>query len=193
MNDGETAEILPEFHPRNMGRTGIAVLEHGLPLLPEVLTRDLAIPITYWTASQNAIVLFLRFHCHDNEWEPVAIMARFNLDDGHWTANRHWPFTGFSHDPIADPGSPRDPGGRAIVVTGRTDRNDAGQKGHISAVRHGVAAPAVKQIALIQAGHEDRRPLRSHFGAWVVCTEQPSPFSVRALDHSGTMLDEITP
>jgi hypothetical protein len=45
-------------------------------------------------------------------------------------------------------------------------------------VEHGRVGPAVTQIALIQDGHEDRRPLESHLGAWVICTEQASPFQV---------------
>jgi hypothetical protein len=44
---------------------------------------------------------------------------------------------------------------------------------------------------LIQDGYEDRRLLESHFGAWVVCTEQASPFQVTALDASGTALASI--
>ncbi|HUY51042.1 MAG TPA: hypothetical protein VMV92_35945 [Streptosporangiaceae bacterium] len=37
----------------------------------------------------------------------------------------------------------------------------------------------------------DRRPLESRFGAWVVCTEQASPFQVTALDQNGTVLSSI--
>jgi len=45
----------------------------------------------------------------------------------------------------------------------------------LAGIWHGTAALAVRQIALIQDGHEDRRPLDSHFGAWVVCTENAPP------------------
>jgi hypothetical protein len=63
--------------------------------------------------------------------------------------------------------------------------------GEPAMVEHGRVGPAVTQIALIQDGHEDCRPLESHFGAWVVCTEQASPFQVAALDKNGTVLASI--
>jgi len=56
---------------------------------------------------------------------------------------------------------------------------------------HGQVGLAVTQMALIRDGHEDCRPLESHFGAWVVCTEQASPFQVAALDKNGTVLASI--
>ncbi len=43
-----------------MIRTGIDVLEHGLPPLPEVLTHEMAIPMACWIAGQCAVVLVLR-------------------------------------------------------------------------------------------------------------------------------------
>jgi hypothetical protein len=52
-------------------------------------------------------------------------------------------------------------------------------------------APEVKQIALTQDGHEDRRPLESHFGAWVACSEQEHPFQVSALDQGGKVLGMV--
>jgi hypothetical protein len=56
----------------------------------------------------------------------------------------------------------------------------------------GRVAPEVKQIALIQDGQEDRRALESHFGAWVVCTEQPTPFVVTALAEDGSVLGSVS-
>lgn len=175
-----------------MARTGIAVLENGLPPLPDVLTYHMAFPVACWRARHHAVVLFLRFHRHRREWEPVAVMARFSQEQGQWKANSHWPFTGFSHDPIADPGHLRDLRGRAMVVSGG-GRKDAAAPGQLAATWHGRAAPSVKQIALIQDGHEDRQPLNSHFGAWIVCTEQPSPFHITAFDQNGTVLADIEP
>ena len=49
----------------------------------------------------------------------------------------------------------------------------------------------MKYLALIQDGHEDRRPLNSHFGAWIVRTDKPGPFQVTTLDENGSALDEI--
>lgn len=70
-------------------------------------------------------------------------------------------------------------------------RTDTPPPGRLAEIMHGRVAPNVKQLALIQDGYEDRRPLDSHFGAWVVCTENPAPFRVVALDENGLVLDEI--
>ena len=49
----------------------------------------------------------------------------------------------------------------------------------------------MKYLALIQDGHEDRRPLDNHFGAWVIHAEKPGQLAVAALDDNGTTLAEI--
>lgn len=56
----------------------------------------------------------------------------------------------------------------------------------------GRVSPAVTTLAVVQDGHEDRRPLRSHFGAWVVCVERWAPFQVNALDEAGTVIGTIS-
>jgi hypothetical protein len=57
---------------------------------------------------------------------------------------------------------------------------------------HGHAGPSVATVALIQDGREDVRPLESHFGAWVVCTEQASPLQVDGRDADGEVLVRIS-
>lgn len=59
MAPGPEPEALPyppglpaEFDPVNMVRTGTHMLEHGLLPLPEVLTRDMSVPVAYWKARQ---------------------------------------------------------------------------------------------------------------------------------------------
>jgi tetratricopeptide (TPR) repeat protein len=190
-DDAEPVDLPPEFDPRNMAQTGIAVLGQGLPPLPDVLTYQMAIPVAYWTASQCAVVIFLRFSRHGRERWPLAIMATFSRDQGRWKADSHWHGTGWNHDPIANPGDLRELDGQAMVVGGGS-RTDTPAPGHPAIIQLGRAAPTVRQIALLQDGHEDRRPLDSHFGFWVVCTEQPSPFHVTALDQNGTVLADIT-
>jgi hypothetical protein len=49
----------------------------------------------------------------------------------------------------------------------------------------------VKYLALIHDGHEDRRPLDNHFGAWVIQAEKPGQLAVAALDENGTPLAQI--
>ena len=180
---GEPAEVPALFDPRNMARTGIAVLEHGLPALPGELTHRMAVPMAYWTARATAAVLFLHFHRDRRTWDPWATMATFTRHDGQWRADTHWHGTTF-HDPFTDPGGLDSLGGEAIVRSGSSS-GDGGT------ILHGIAAPAVKYLALIQDGHEDRRPLNSHFGAWIVRTDKPGPFRVTALDENGSTLDEV--
>lgn len=109
----ELADLPPHFDPRNMLRTAIEVLEHGLPALPQTMTYQMAIPMAYWTATQNAVVLFLQFHHHRREWDPSAVMATFIRERGRWKANSHWHGTGF-HDPFADPGDLRGLDGQGL-------------------------------------------------------------------------------
>jgi tetratricopeptide (TPR) repeat protein len=185
------ADLPPQFDPGNMAQTGIAVLARGLPPLPDVLTYQMAIPVAHWTASQHAVVLFLRFHGRGPRKWPMAIMMTFSRDHGLWTADSQWVGTGFDHDAIANPGDLESLDGRAMVVSGEA-RADQPVPGDLAVIWQGRAASEVRQIALIQDGREDRRPLDNHFGAWVVCTEKPSPFHVTALDQDGAVLADIT-
>jgi hypothetical protein len=179
---------------------GAEVLARGLPALPEVLTYQMSIPVAYWTASRSAVVLFLHFRQRDfevppagaahDEVTPMVMMVTFSLDGERWTADPMWYSTGWSHDSIAKPGSLRDLDGRAIAGGGGEFSDQPGPH-YPAAIATGRAAAAVKQIALIQDGREDRRRLESHFGAWVICTEQTSPFQVTALDENGVVLDSI--
>jgi tetratricopeptide (TPR) repeat protein len=190
-DEDEPADLPPAFDPENMAQTGIAVLDHGLPPLPGVLSYRMAIPVAYWTASQSAVVLFLRFERQGPRRRAWATMATFSRDQGQWKADQVWAGTGWGDDdPIANPGDLRGLDGRAMVVSGGSS-TESPVHGQLAAIWHGKASPAVTQIALIQDGREDRRRLDSYFGAWVVCTEQPSPFHVTGLDEHGTVLAEI--
>jgi tetratricopeptide (TPR) repeat protein len=180
--DDEPADVPPEFDPRNMGRTGIAVLKNGLPPLPEPMTHRMAIPMAYWAARETAVVLFLRFHHLRRTWQPTALMVTFTRQGGEWKPDTHWHGTSF-HDPFTDPGGRYGLSGRPIAYSG----------GLGEIIYHGTAAPAVKYLALIQDGHEDRRPLDNHFGAWVICAERPGQLAVAALDENGTTLAEVEP
>jgi hypothetical protein len=175
-----------------MRLAGVEVLERGLPPLPERLTYQMSIPVAYWTAAQCAVVLFLNFHRRDDEWSTLATMGEFTRDGDSWTAPEagYWGATGWPIDPIANPGALRDLDGRAMTAGGGS-RSGKVVPGAPAVVVHGRVAPAVAEIGLIQDGHENRRPLESRLGAWVVCTEQPSPFRVTAYDKKGVMLADI--
>jgi hypothetical protein len=189
--DPYPADLPPQFDPRNMRQTGITVLRHGLPPLPGTLTYQMAIPVAYWTARQSAVVLFLQFSRHRREQWPITVMATYSRDHDTWKPDSHWHGTGPHHDPIANPGDLREMDGRAMTASGGS-HTDTPAPGQAAAIQTGRAAPAVTQIALTQDGHEDRRPLHTHFGFWVICTEQPTPFHIIGLDHNGAVLAHIT-
>jgi hypothetical protein len=151
-------ELPAGLDPRCARRAGASVIERGLPGLPEVLTYQMSIPVAYWRASVCAVVLFLRFHPAGGKFRPTVTMGTYFLGGERWSAHRMWAST-----------EQPEPGYPAAVVVGRV-------------------APAVTQIALVQDGHEDRRSLESHFGAWVVCAEKPGPYDVAAFDDYGVML-----
>ncbi len=176
------------FDPRKSVLTGLDVLDHGLPEPPGVLTHTMSVPMAFWTTANCAVVLFLRYSEQPDEPPmPAATMGTYYRDGGRWRAHRYRVGTGWSHDPIASPGATRDLGDRALVVVGGglTDRPRPGQA---AVIRAGRASPAVTALAVIQDGLEDRRPLRSHFRAWVVCLERWSPYQINALDHAGAVI-----
>lgn len=191
------AEVYPpglprEFDPRNMVRTALDVLEHGLLPLPESLSYAMAIPVACWKAEQCAVVLVLRFSRHGRgEPSPTVMQVTYSRgDDGRWEPPTHIAGTGFSHDPIRNPGSMRDLGGSPMVCGG-SSHTDAVLPGRPAVIAVGRAVPEVKYLALIKDGHEDRRLLQSHFGAWVVCTEQAGPFDIVGLDANGAVLASL--
>jgi len=188
-DDDDLADLPPQFHPHNFTRTGIEVLSHGLPALPEVLTYQMAIPVAYWTASQCAVVVFLTFNGLGlGGREPMLLQVTYSRTGEGWTGQRHSYGSSFGHDPIARLGYRRDLNGQPMVCGGSAYATQPPPPGHPAVIVTGRAATAVTHIALIQDGHEDRRPLRSHFGVWVVCTEQLTPIQVAGLDQDGTVL-----
>jgi hypothetical protein len=185
-----TAPPPEAFDPRWMAAAGIRVLDHGLPELPAVLTRQMAVPMAFWTTGNCAVVLFLRYPDRTGDWdEPVGTTATFSRRRDGWAADRWWTGSGWP-DPIAEPDMSSHLGDRAIVTSGGsfTDRPSPGQP---AAVAVGLVSPAVAAIALTQEGNEDRRELRSHFGAWVVCTEKWAPYRIDAQDRAGAVIGSI--
>ncbi|HEY2077679.1 MAG TPA: hypothetical protein VGH53_15200, partial [Streptosporangiaceae bacterium] len=107
-------DALPsQFDPRNVVRTGIEVLNHGLPELPEQLSYLMAVPVAYWTTQHRAVVLFLRFSSEGRRHLSAVLHASYTRTDTGWSADPYFIGGGYSHDPIANPGSLRDLGGSA--------------------------------------------------------------------------------
>jgi hypothetical protein len=183
-------ELPPDLDPRNIRDTGAKVIEHGLPELAEVLTYQMSIPISYWTAPRCAVVLFLRFQQWDGKFWPKVTMGTYFQDGQRWIAHQMWAGKSWPHDPIGEPGALRDLAGQVIGSSGGASTEQP-EPGYPAAIAVGRVAPAVRQIALIQDGHEVRRELESHFGAWVICTDKPGPFCVTAFDDHGVLLASL--
>ncbi|HEY0937034.1 MAG TPA: hypothetical protein VGD91_25270 [Trebonia sp.] len=182
----------PEFNPANMIRAGISALEHGLPPLPAVLTYDMAIPMACWEAGHCAVVLVLSFarHGHDQP-EPMALKVIYSRgEDGRWVPPTLVTGISFRHDPVRSRERKRDTDDSPVLYGSSSQAREV-TPGHPAAIAAGTAAPEVKYLAVIKDGREDRRTLESHFGAWVVCTEQPGPFEVVGLDADGTVLASL--
>jgi tetratricopeptide (TPR) repeat protein len=181
------------FDPRNVLRSGIDVLEHGLPALPETLAYEMAIPVAHWTAGQCAVVLVLRFFAGRGRERPgpAAMQLTYERGEGGWQPHSHAHGSGFSSDPIASPDDWHDLDGRAMVVSGTSEASEV-TPGHPAFIATGRAAPQVTYLVVTQDGREDRRRLDSHFGAWVVCAEQLEPFEVAGLDENGNVLARLS-
>ena len=190
MNDA--TPLAAQSDPAKTALTGIEVLRHGLSPLPAVLTRRMSVPVAFWTAAHSAVVLFLQYVPDGfGSVGPMVLMATFARNGDSWSAHQHWHGHHWSHDPIADPGGTADLGGREIVGGGSGTFTSKPQPGHPAYVVTGRVSAAVAAIAVIQDGHEDRRDLHSHFGTLVICTEQPSPYQINALDTAGTVIGSI--
>jgi hypothetical protein len=128
-----------------------------------------------------AVVLFLKYsHVYfpgdaDGAFHTSVTMGTFYREAERWAAHKWWTGTGWSHDPIADPGSLRDLGGRAIAG-GSGGHNPDPMPGFPASVVTGRVSPAVTHLALVQDDHEERRELQSHFGpGW--CAPKGGPLS----------------
>jgi hypothetical protein len=51
----------PHLDPIHQKRTGIEVLDHGLPALPDVLSYQMSVPVAFWKAASCSVVLFLKY------------------------------------------------------------------------------------------------------------------------------------
>jgi hypothetical protein len=86
MNDA--IPVPAQFDPANTAVTGLEVLRHGLPPLPPVLTRQMSVPVAFWTSAHSAVVLFLRYGLDGfGDVNPTALMATYSRDSDGWSAH----------------------------------------------------------------------------------------------------------
>jgi hypothetical protein len=153
----------------------------------------MAIPVAYWKAEHCAVVLILRY---TSPWRtrphPTQFMVVYSrAPDGSWIPPNRTGGTSFPYDPIARPDGAMHALGGRLLVTGGSSHTRERARGRPASIATGLAALEIKHLAVIQDGSEVRRPLESHFGAWVVCTEQPGEFEVAGLDQHGNVMDSI--
>src|SRR5262249_12297957 len=118
----------------------------------------------------------------------------FARDDGRWVPPQGERFFGYSSndglDPVADPGYRRHLDGSTITY-GQFSPGNGHEPGRPAGTAFGHVSPEVKYLAVIQDGQEDYRPLRSHFGTYLVCAEKQGPFDVAAFDSDGRLLSVL--
>jgi hypothetical protein len=177
------------WQPNKTTSTGEYVLSRGLPNLPDILTRQMAIPVAHWTADGSAVVLFLDFSESSGPGDnPMAIVRTFARDGEKWIAHRRFVGFGWSYDPIF---RPRDAEENVLAEVGRRVAVEPVAPGFPAVVVAGCAAPDVTQIAVVQGDREVRRELASHFGVWIVCMDTVVPYEIRALNDNGDVLGRI--
>ena len=180
-----------ELDPRRWLQTGAEVIEHGLPELPPQLTYQMSIPMCCWAAECCAEVTFMRFlrHPEDGHMAAMTTTVPYARQDGRWVPPRgnQYHLSSYAFDPVTDPDDDRHLDGSAMTY-GRFRVGDSHEPGHPASSAVGHVSPAVKYLAVIQGGHQDYRPLQSHFGAWAVCVEKPGSFDVAAFGSDGKLL-----
>jgi hypothetical protein len=176
--------------PRFSRQTGVDILRSGLPDLPESLSYDMTLPVASWKDGSCGAVLFLSFNVFGDFATPTAIMGAYRRDSGGWSARKDWVLTGWSHDPVREGGSYEDFEASSIVVSGYSISPGLAQ-GYPRVIAIGHAAREVATIAVIQNGRDTRQNMNSHFGAWIICCQQASPYRIMALDAQGNILGSI--
>jgi hypothetical protein len=117
-------------------------------------------------------------------------MATYIRQRDRWIAEQYWAGVSW-RDVITQPDPFRELGGRAITEGGGSSARQQPAPGKLAVVITGSVSPAVTTLALVQDGHQVRRDLQSHFGAWVVCTEKWAPYRIEAFNESGKVIETI--
>ncbi len=160
--------------------------------MPASLTYDMWIPLCYWTGECCGVVAFMFFSpdYEDGQLRPVTsscptagkaaagcrggnIFSAGGINDG--------------FDPVIDRDYSRHLDG-SIMTYGTFAPRDGHEPGRPASTALGHVSSVVKYLAVIQDGEQDYRPLRSHFGTYLVCVEKQGPFDVAAFDKDGGLL-----
>jgi hypothetical protein len=176
------------FDVANMAVNGLKVLNEGLPEVPTPLTTSSVAPLACWKSSHFGAVLFL--HYENGTMVPAVTRGVFRREGENWKPLNHWSRSGWSHNPITNPGSIAELGGRAICDSGGsfTDQPSSEAPAIVISGRH---SPDVKDISVIQSGLQLTAPANGHFGAWIVCLDEWAQYTIEASDESGSVLGQL--
>jgi len=167
------------------------MLDVGLRSLPPVLTFSMTLPLAYWKGTSCSVVLFLRYTVlSDGTFQPGVSFLSYHREGGSWIPNQYGGGAGWPSDPIASPDSLSDLAGRHVVVCGGTVTDDP-KPNYPAIIAAGRVSPEVAEISFVQGKRIQRRPVDSHFGAWVVCSDKWEPYAVLAYDGAGRMIGEV--
>ena len=178
----------PIFNRANMVANGLRGLEEGLPEVPSKLTLESVIPMAQWKSSQLGAVLFLQYSKNDDGTvAPGITRGIFRREVENWIPLKHWSGSGWPHNPLVDADSDADLDGRSIHVSGGSF-GDQPRGGHPGIVINGRHSPRVKDISVTQDEVTLTVPANGHWGAWIVCLAEWSPYTMVALDEKGIEL-----
>lgn len=179
------------FNVANMAVNGLKVLSEGLPEMPTPLTTSSVVPLAYWKSSHFGAVLFLRYSLpHDGPATPAVTRGVFRREGENWKPLKHWAGSGWSHDPITNPGSIADLGGPAIYENGGSFTDQPSSEAP-AIVISGRNSPDVKNISVIQSGLKLTAPAIGHSGAWIICLDGWASYTIEASDENGAVVGLI--
>jgi hypothetical protein len=172
-----------------MQQKGLAVLQEGLPPLPEELKHSDMVPVSYWTTDLGGAVRFI-FSSEDPEgvFHTADVTFQYGLnEDGWYPIKRPLFLNGSRTDAIGDPNVMRLSPDR-VIEGSPCFLTDEPEPGRLAIVISGFHAPEVAEIWLVQGSRIDKRVSSGHFGSWTICTELFAPLRVEAHDASGALL-----
>lgn len=174
-----------------MAVNGLKVLDEGLPEMPMPLTSSSVVPLAYWKNSHFGAVLFFHYSKDPSgTMVPVVTRGVFRCEGENWKPLNHWSGSGWSHDPITNPGSLAELDGRAICDSGGsfTNQPSVGRPAIIISGRH---SPDVRDVSVIQSGLKLTALASGRWGAWIVCLDEWSPYSIEVCDENGAVLGRL--
>jgi hypothetical protein len=163
------------------------VLDHGLPVLPDVLGDDDEVPIACWAVPALGAVLFRSWWSGSGEDGPSP---HVNVSDDHYSFVRS---EGVSWEPTGGGGGTAGPEADPMRASPRPDRlafiGGDRLEGGVRGVTGSVGA-AARSIELIDRQGRTSRSVGAPLGSFIVCFDPLDEVTIRVLDDEGQALLE---